>query len=99
MKFKFEETILNGEDVAARVSAGTGASNAYTDKEVGKAVKLVGDSRYALCAAGDPIEGHIVSMEVATLDDYTVGTVRKGGRKNVVLDGDEATPGTGTVDR
>jgi hypothetical protein len=97
-KFLVKETVIGHKpDETYRVAAGTGSANAYTDKEVGKFVKLAAESRYALAAAGDPIEGLIVAMEKATLDDFTIGTVRRGGRKEVTFDGDQATPGTGTV--
>jgi hypothetical protein len=100
-KFKMTERIspYSAADVA-RLGAGTGAGNQINDKEVGKFVKLVGDSQYDLCAAGDPIEGHIESVEAATLDNFSIGSVRRskpGDRKQVTLDGLQATPGTGTV--
>ena len=96
-KFKFEETIQSGEDIAARIGTASGSANYLTDKEIGKAFKFTGDSRYELCVAGDPIEAILVAVEVATLDDFTVGTLRKEGRKSVVLDGLQATPGTGAI--
>ena len=101
MKFTFGEKILQGDVVTARLGAGTGSANHVTDAEVGKFVKFVGDSRYNLCAAGDPIEGRIAAVEKATLDDYTIGSVAKRGgstmRFDVVLDGLQATPGTGAI--
>jgi hypothetical protein len=96
-KFLMSERILEGDKQTARLGAGTGSSNQVGDKEVGKAVKMVADSRYDLCAAGDPIEAFIKSVEAATLDNYTVGTVQVGGRKEVLADGLEATAGTGTL--
>lgn len=81
----------------ARLGAGTGAANYLTDKEVNKFVKLAGDSRFDLAAAGDVIEGTIVAVESATLDDYTIGSVKQSGRVAVVLDGLQATPGTGAI--
>lgn len=97
-KFQFKETIDSVEVFSARLGANTVAINGtFDDKEVGKAVKLVGESRYDLAAAGDPIEGVIVAMEVASLDGYAFGSVGVRGRKEVTFDGLEATPGTGTV--
>lgn len=100
-KFKMSERI-NPYQAAdtARLGAGTGSANNLTDKEVGKFVKLAGASRYDLCAAGDDIEGFIESVESATQDGYTIGSVRRakaGERKQVMLDGAQATPGTGTI--
>jgi hypothetical protein len=96
-KFQMQERILEGDKQTARLGAGTGAANNIDDKEVGKAVKLVGDSQYNLCAAGDPLEAFISSVESATLDGYSIGTIQVGGRKEVLADGLQATPGTGTI--
>lgn len=97
-KFQMKELILVTAQTA-RIGAGTGAANNVDDKEVGKPVKLVGDSRYDLCAAGDPLERFIASMEAATLDGYSIGSVmgQVGDRKEVTFDGLQATPGTGAV--
>lgn len=75
----------------------TGAANLYTDAEVGKILKLVGDSRYVLAAVGEPIEAFLTSVNVGTTDGYSIGGIGKTGNKEVVLDGLQATPGTGTV--
>jgi hypothetical protein len=96
-KFQMQERILEGDKQSARLANGTGAANVFTDADVGKAVKLVGDSQYNLCAVGDGIEGFVVSMEAATLDNYSFGTVMVGGRKEVLADGLQATPGTGVL--
>lgn len=96
-KFLMQERILEGDKQTARLGAGTGAGNNVDDKEIGKAVKLAGDSRYDLADVGDPIEGFISSVEAATLDGYTIGTVQVGGRKEVLADGLQATPGTGAI--
>jgi hypothetical protein len=97
-KFQFKETITSVDVFSARMGANTVAINGtFDDKEVGKAVKLVGESRYDLCAAGDPIEGFIVAMEVASLDGYAFGSVGVEGRKAVVFDGLQATAGVGVI--
>ena len=82
---------------SARLGAGTGAANNLSDKEVGKFVKLIAESRFGLAAAGDPIEGQIMSIESATADGYSMGSVIDEGMLDVVFDGLEATAGTGTV--
>jgi len=96
-KFIFTELVDISDIVTARLGAGTGAANNLTDKEVGKLVKLAGDSRYDLCAVGNEIEGRVAAVEVATLDAYTIGSVQKEGRFEVTFDGLQATPGTGVV--
>lgn len=96
-KFLFTELVDARDKVfAARCGAGTGAGNNWDDKEVGKLVKLAGDSRYDLCAVGDPIDGVVVGVETATLDAYTMGSIRTTGRLEVTFDGSEAA-GTGAV--
>lgn len=98
-KFMLQETVVNGADSAktVRLGAGTGAANNVTSKEVGKPVKFVGESRFDLCAAGDPIEAVVVAVENATQDGYSIGSIVGEGYKAVTFDGLQATPGTGTV--
>ena len=95
-KFKMGP-LVDTEVVTARLGAGTGAANYVTDLEIGKFVKMVGDSQYNLCAAGDQIEGQIAAVETYTADDYSIGSVQEEGRIRVTLDGLQATPGTGTI--
>lgn len=95
-KFKMKEVIAAGA-VTARLGAGSGVANRVDDKELGKLVKMVGDSQYNLTAAGDPIEGAIVSVESYTADDYSIGSVQTTSRLRVTLDGLQATPGTGVI--
>lgn len=97
-KFMMKELIPQNA-ITARLGAGSGSANYVDDKEVGKAVKLIAESRYGLCAAGDQIEGIILAVETATLDDFSIGSVGNapGMRKEVTFDGLQATPGTGTV--
>ena len=97
-KFMIQETVTNHlEATTVRLGAGTGAVNNVTSAEVGKPVKLVGESRYYLCAAGDQIEGVIVAVENATQDGYSIGSIFDEGYKGVVFDGLQATPGTGVI--
>lgn len=95
-KFLMQETIQK-DLIAARLGAGTGTANNLTDIEIGKPVKMVGESRYNLTAAGEPIEGFITAVEGATADGYTLGSVQTKNRKTVTADGLQATPGTGTI--
>lgn len=95
---KFKMGVLVGTDViTARLGAGSGSANYVDDKEIGKLVKLVGDSQYNLCAAGDQIEGQIAAVETYTADDFSIGSVQPDGRIRVTLDGLQATPGTGAI--
>ena len=94
-KFQMKE-LIGTEPITARLGAGSGSANYVTDVEIGKSVKLAGDSQYNLCAAGDQIEGFITAVETYTADDFSIGSVQFDGRKRVTLDGLQATPGTGT---
>lgn len=82
---------------AVRLGAGNTANDRYSDLDAGKAVKLVGESRYDLCAAGDKIEGFVVSVESATSNGYSIGGVVGEGMVFVTADGLQATPGTGAI--
>ena len=94
-KFIMSETIHSEKIVTARLGQ-AGSANRYTDKEVGKAVKLTADSRYELCALGDAIEGVITSVNLGSYDDYSIGGVCPKGYKEVTFDGTQAA-GTGPI--
>jgi hypothetical protein len=95
-KFKMSPEAL-APITTVRLGAGSGSANYVDEKEIGKAVKLVAESRYGLASAGDPIEGFITTVETWTADDFSIGGIQTTGRVKVTLDGDEATPGTGTI--
>lgn len=95
-KFQITETIHSERVNTVRLGT-TGAGNTYGDTEVGKAVKLSAASAYVLCAAGDAIEGIINSVNGGTYDGFSIGGVVGKGYKGVVLDGLQATPGTGAI--
>jgi len=83
--------------ITARIGTAADANGRVADTEMWKLMKLVGDSRYSMCAAGDPIEGQLVALEKATQDGYSIGSVRTTGRMYATCDGLEATAGTGTI--
>lgn len=98
-KFQITETI-HSEKVHTVRLGNTGLANLYGYEENGKAVKLVGESRYALAAAGDVIEAVQQSSnypEQGTMDGYSIGGVVKTGYKEVTFDGLQATAGTGVI--
>jgi hypothetical protein len=89
-KFQMEPTISN--DLSAftarlgeEVVAGSVQANQFTQKDVGKLVKLVGDSRYDLAAAGDKVEGIVVALGTGTADGYVLGSVVSTGRIEVTF--------------
>lgn len=97
-KHYIKPTVPNEASVTVRLGAGQGSSNNLSDKDNGKLVKYVGESRYDLCAAGDDIEGVITSVESATQDQYSIGGVAlELELLEVTFDGLQATPGTGVI--
>ncbi len=97
-KFKFKE-LIGTEPFTTRLGVGSVNStpaNAYTDKEIGKFVKLSGTDAYVLCVVGDPIQAVITAVESYTADDFSIGSVFEEGRKRVLLDGSQAA-GTGSI--
>ena len=98
-KFQFTENLLDG--ITQTVRAHDTLANPLTANDVGKFVKMTGDSQYGLCASGDEIEGTFTTHESpkGTYDGYTLGAVTKGGRRRVtfgaILDiGDFVVAGT-----
>src|SRR3990167_11400802 len=72
-KFSIQETVgINAAANTVRLGAGTGAANNVTVAEAGKAVKLVAESRFDLCAAGDAIEAYVAAVETPTQDGYSI---------------------------
>lgn len=94
-KFQMDELIGHTAETA-RLGAGTASNQRFNDKDMGKLVKLVGDSRFDLCSTGDDIEARVSSVNTATMDGYSVGGVTRGSRFKVVLDGAQAD-GTGNI--
>jgi len=64
--------------------------------EVGKAIKLAGESGAVLCALGDPIDGRIESVETATADGFTIIGAQRRGDMFATAEGSQAT-GTGNL--
>lgn len=97
-KFQMKETLSPYRiNDTARLADGTGDANQLKDADVGKFLKLVGDSQYGLCAVGNEIEAILETADEQTLDGFRIGGVRKDGRVTVTLDGLQATPGTGVI--
>lgn len=95
-KFLMGVTLNQEEPIVARLGSGTGSANWFTDTEEDKAVKMVGDSQFALCAIGDPIEGFVSSVNTAPADNYSVGGVQLEDRMWVTAEGSQAA-GTGNL--
>lgn len=77
-KFMFVETIH--QEKVHTVRLGT-VAQPLTEADIGKPVKLIGDSAYGLCADGDAIEGVLQSVNAATQDGFKIGGIYKTGYK------------------
>ena len=95
-KFLITPTTQNQITVTARLG-GNAAGTRANDNDVGKGVKLVGDSNYGLLSAADAIEGVITSVETGVYDGYALGGVQTKGYLNATAYGLQATPGTGAI--
>lgn len=96
-KFLFNPLIGN-QAVTARLGAGNAEADRLKDNDVNKALKLVADSRYALCALGDKIDAFVSSVDTATADGYSTGGIfnQAGHRMYAEAEGSEAA-GTGAL--
>ena len=95
-KFLITPTTQNQITVTARLG-GNAAGTRANDNDVGKGVKLVGDSNCGLLAAADAIEGVITSVETGVYDGYSLGGVQSKGYIDATAYGLQATPGTGAI--
>lgn len=91
-KFAFTEGFSIENIISAKVSALAAdtaglAAGFLTDADVGKAVKLGATDRYVLAVDGDEIEGYLVSVEPATVDGFTFGSIALEGNKAVTFQG------------
>jgi len=96
-KFQMDAPRPTHAAITCRLGTAATAEGRYADTEQFKIARLVGDSRYALCAAGEQIEAQIISRDPATQDGYTMGSVKTTGQISAICDGLQATPGTGTL--
>lgn len=86
------------EIITVRLGSGSGTANQLTETEVNKFIKLVGPDRYDLAAAGDEIEGYILTVEAGTSAGFSIGgAALHEDYLEVTADGLQATPGTGTI--
>ena len=95
-KFLITPTVQNQVVISARLGAGALATR-MSDVDVGKPVKLVGDSQYNLVAAADAIEGVVTSIETGVYDGFVLGGVQSKGYINATAYGLQATPGIGVI--
>lgn len=89
-KFLMGETIHSQPVATVRLGTAANAGGRLVDADVGKAVKLLGESRYGLATAADAIEGFVSSVSTGTYDGYSLGGVISTGTKAVTFDGSVA---------
>lgn len=94
-KFLMAPTIHSEKVVTARLGGNASGTRA-NDNDVGKPVKLGGDSNYVLCASTNAIEGIITSVETGLYDGYVLGGVVTKGYARAIA-GDTVTVGTYVV--
>ena len=95
--FKMVPTAPESASLSVLFGAGNTPGDRWDNKEQGKIIKYVADSRYDLCAVGDEIEGFVQAVEQATQNGYSFGTMYDKQRRFVRADGLQATPGVGTI--
>lgn len=84
--FAFQETVPAPTMLTSAL--GTGGANIWTDKELGKAVKLstAADSTMVLCAGGDEIFGFVGAIAIGTVNNgFSHGSVQIEGWKEAVV--------------
>lgn len=86
-KFRMQPLVGDNDDTSAYLGATADTAGNFAETEIGKPVKLTGNSRYVLAAVNDDLEGIVVSLESSTIDGYSFGTVRRGRRINATLVG------------
>lgn len=83
MKFNFRALTQSPERLNV-VTAKLGADNTtsgFTDKDIGKPMKMGNQGNFKICAAGDEIEGFLDNVDGGpTADGMTIGGVAIGNR-------------------
>lgn len=95
-KFRITPTIHSEKIRTVRVGGNASGTRA-NDNDIGKPVKLVGESNYGLCSTADAIEGVITSVETGVYDGFHLGGIVCQGYVNAVANGAQASPGTGAL--
>ena len=92
--FAFRETVPAPTMLTA--AFGTGGANIWTDKEIGKAVKLsqADDSTVVLAADGDEIFGFVGAIAIGTVNDgFSHGSVQIEGWHEATIGSHQPTTG------
>ena len=75
-------------DSTVSAALGVNAAGKLTSADLGKAVKLLADSTYGVCAATNDIEGVLIAVESHTVNDgFGLGTVQTKERVVAIAKG------------
>lgn len=96
MNHYIQPTVPEAAVLAVRLGAGNTLADRFTAADVGKIVKLGGESAYVMAVRGNDIEGQVTSVE-AQQNGFSIGGVQEQGRMRVKFDGLQATVGVGAV--
>ncbi len=96
-KSHFRKEVLPSTPAITTRLGTAGLANNYSDVDIGKWVKVIGESAMGLCSVGDPIEAYITSVEAATSAGFSIGGVQMEDSKFATADGLQGTPGTGVL--
>ena len=83
-KFRLAPTIHQEKIHTVRIGT---VAEPLTDNDLGKPVKLIGESAYGLCADGDVIEGWLQSTNAGTQDGFKIGGICKTGYTEMKVSG------------
>jgi hypothetical protein len=85
--FYFTETLGSFESVLSTALGTTGASNKFGNNDLRKPVKLSTAQNYVLAAAGNEIEGFVVSVSPEDVNSgYSFGSIQTEGRITAKVD-------------
>lgn len=79
--FVFTELVNSPHADVVSAALGVNAAGKFSDKDIGKPVKLAANNNYVLCSANDQIEGFVKSVEAFTVNDgFSFGSVMRDTR-------------------
>ena len=91
--FVFTELVNSPHADVVSAALGVNSAGKFSDKDIGKPVKMAANNNYVLCASGDQIEGFVTAVEANTVNDgFSFGSVLRN--KRIIAQVDAAQVGT-----
>lgn len=91
--FVFTELVNSPHADVVSAALGVNSAGKFSDKDIGKPVKMAANNNFVLCASGDQIEGFVTAVEANTVNDgFSFGSVLRN--KRVIAQVDAAQVGT-----